>query len=167
MKKIGVIGIGNPLRQDDGIGIILIEKLIQKKNSFTKNIEFIDGGTGGIALIHLFARFDIVFLIDAVDFNAKPGDFKFFKIDEKVYSNKEINFTTHEDNILNVLAIMQKIGEKPEVYIFAIQPKKTDFKNKLTKDLDDKIYLLLTELEEKIKTFLLENKKVYFNLILN
>jgi hydrogenase maturation protease len=154
MKKIGVIGLGNPLRQDDGIGIILLEKLIQKKNKFTKNIEFIDGGTGGISLIHLFAKFDIVFLIDAVDFNAKPGDFKFFKIDEKVSSDKKINFTTHEDDILNVLELAWKIGEKSEVYIFAIQPKKTDFKNKLTKELENKTDLLLSKLEEKIKTFL-------------
>jgi hydrogenase maturation protease len=154
MKKIGVIGLGNPLRRDDGIGILLLEKLIQKKNNFTKNIEFIDGGTGGISLIYLFAKFDIVFLIDAVDFNAEPGDFKFFKIDEKVTSDKKVNFTTHEDNILNVLELAWKIGEKPEVYIFAIQPKKTDFKNKLTKEIENKTDLLLSKLEEKIKTFL-------------
>ncbi len=36
MKKIGIIGLGNPLRQDDGIGIILFEKLIQEKKQFSK-----------------------------------------------------------------------------------------------------------------------------------
>lgn len=154
MKKIGIIGLGNPLRQDDGIGIKLIEKLVKKKNRFSQNIEFIDGGTGGISLIHLFAKFDIVLLIDAIDFNAKPGDFKFFKIDDKVYSDKNINFTTHEENILNVLKIFEKIYEKPELYMFGIQPKKIDFKNKLTKELDNKIELILSSLEEKIKTFL-------------
>jgi len=154
MKKIGIIGLGNPLRQDDSIGINLIEKLVKKKNSFAKNIEFIDGGTGGISLIHLFAKFDIVLLIDAIDFNAKPGDIKFFKIDDKIYSDKNINFTTHEENILNVLKISEKIDEKPEVYMFGIQPKETDFENKLTKELENKIELILSKLEEKIKTFL-------------
>lgn len=154
MKKIGIIGLGNLLRQDDGIGINLIEKLIRKKNSFAKNIEFIDGGIGGISLVHLFAKFDIVLLIDAIDFNGKPGDFKFFKIDDKVYSDKNTNFTTHEVNILNVLKISEKIDEKPEVYMFGIQPKETDFKNKLTKELENKIELILSKLEEKIKTFL-------------
>jgi hydrogenase maturation protease len=154
MKKIGIIGLGNPLRQDDGIGINLIEKLIKKKNNYAKNIEFIDGGTGGISLVHLFAKFDIVLLIDAIDFNGKPGDFKFFKIDDKIYSDKNINFTTHEENILNVLKISEKINEKPEVYMFGIQPKKIDFKNKLTKELEIKIDLILSKLEEKIKTFL-------------
>ncbi len=154
MKKIGIIGLGNPLRQDDGIGIILIEKLTKKKNNFAENIEFIDGGTGGISLIHLFAKFDIVLLIDAVDLNAKPGDYKFFKIDDKVCSDKNINFTTHEENILNVLKLSEKIDEKPEVYMFGIQPKTTDFKNKLTKELEHKTDLLLSKLEEKIKTFL-------------
>jgi hydrogenase maturation protease len=154
MKKIGIIGLGNPLRQDDGIGINLIEKLNKKKNSFAQNIEFIDGGTGGISLVHLFAKFDIVLLIDAIDFNGKPGDIKFFKLDDKVYSDKNINFTTHEENILNVLKLSEKIDEKPEVYMFGIQPKKIGFKNKLTKKLEIKIDLILSKLEEKIKTFL-------------
>ncbi len=38
--------------------------------------------------------------------------------------------------------------------MFGIQPKKTDFKNKLTKELENKIELLLSKLEEKIKTLL-------------
>ena len=52
MKKIAVIGIGNPLRSDDGIGIVLIEKLIENKESFSKNVDFLDGGTGGFNLLH-------------------------------------------------------------------------------------------------------------------
>ncbi len=154
MKKIGIIGLGNPLRQDDGIGVNLIEKLLNKKNCFAENIEFIDGGTDGFSLIHLLAKFDIVILIDAIDFNGKPGDFKFFKIDNNVYSDKNINFTTHELNILNVLKISKKIDENPEIYIFGIQPNKIGFKNKLTIELENKIDLILNVLEEKIKTFL-------------
>jgi len=59
MKKIGVIGIGNPLRKDDGIGIVLLEKLVEIKDDLPDDIEYIDGGTGGMNLLHLFARFDI------------------------------------------------------------------------------------------------------------
>ena len=52
MKKIGVIGIGNPLRRDDGIGILLLEKLVERKENMPDDIEYIDGGTGGMNRNH-------------------------------------------------------------------------------------------------------------------
>ena len=52
--KAGIIGVGNPLRRDDGIGIVLLEKLIEKKSDLPEGIEYIDGGTGGMNLLHIF-----------------------------------------------------------------------------------------------------------------
>ena len=60
MKKVCVIGIGNTLRRDDGIGIVLLEKLIERKNKLPKNVDFINGGTGGMNLLHILVCYDAV-----------------------------------------------------------------------------------------------------------
>ena len=103
MKKIGVIGIGNLLRRDDAIGLILLKKLSERKNELPKDISLIDGGTGGMNLLHLLAKFDVVIIIDAVNFNGNIGESRLFRL-EDIYSKKTpITISTHESNFLNII----------------------------------------------------------------
>jgi hydrogenase maturation protease len=89
-QKIGIIGLGNPLRRDDGIGLLLLQHLQTQKKNLPKNIEYIDGGTSGMNLLHLLAQFDVVMLIDAVDFKGKPGDARVFSLNDIQNQKKPI-----------------------------------------------------------------------------
>lgn len=159
MKRIGVIGIGNPLRRDDGIGIVLLERLVGRKDELPAGIEYIDGGTGGMNLLHLLARFDIVVLIDAVKFCEHAGKSKLFKA-EDVYSKKiQIKTSTHDSDFLKIMQLSEKLGESPdEVYIFGVQPKDTSHGSNPSPELQQKIDLLLDNLISEIKPIL--NPKV-------
>lgn len=77
-KKIGIIGLGNPLHRDDGVGLLLLQRLQTQRIDLPKNIEYIEGGISGMNLLHLLTQFDTVLLIDAVDFKGKPGDARVF-----------------------------------------------------------------------------------------
>lgn len=155
MKRIGVIGIGNPLRRDDGIGIVLLERLVGRKDELPAGIEYIDGGTGGMNLLHLLARFDIVVLIDAVKFCEHAGKSKLFKA-EDVYSKKiQIKTSTHDSDFLKIMQLSEKLGESPdEVYIFGVQPKDTSHGSNPSPELQQKIDLLLDNLISEIKPIL-------------
>lgn len=151
MKNIGVIGIGNSLRRDDGIGIVLLEKLIERKDELPSDIEFIDGGTGGMNLLHLLARFDIVVIIDAVNFNGNIGESKLFTTEE-VYSKKtRFNISTHESDFLKIIRLSKELGENPdEIFIFGVQPKDTSHGQDFSLDLQQKIEPLLISLQNEI-----------------
>lgn len=151
MKNIGVIGIGNPLRRDDGIGIVLLEKLIERKDELPSDIEFIDGGTSGMNLLHLLARFDIVVIIDAVNFNGNIGESKLFTTGE-VYSKKtRFNISTHESDFLKIIHLSKELGENPdEIFIFGVQPKDTSHGQDFSLDLQQKIEPLLISLQNEI-----------------
>ena len=82
MKKHAVIGVGNPFRGDDGIGVFLLQKLQKQYTILKGTIDFIDGGTGGMNLFHLISPYEIVILIDAVDFRASAGTVKMFKLEQ-------------------------------------------------------------------------------------
>jgi len=160
MKEIGVIGIGNPLRRDDGIGIVLLEKLIGRKDELPNNVEFIDGGTGGMNLLHLFARFDVVVIIDAVNFDGNTGESKLFTT-EDVYSKKtQINISTHESDILKIIHLSRKLGENPdEIFIFGIQPKDTSFGQDFSSELQQKVEPLSVSLQNEVTSIFSKMKR--------
>jgi hydrogenase maturation protease len=145
MNKIGVIGIGNPLRKDDGIGILIIQQLQSIKDRFPKNIEFIDGGTGGMNLLHVLSRFECIIVIDAVDFGGIAGEFKVFSLDELCSKKINIGFSTHESDFLNIISISKKLKELPKhFFIFGIQPKDVLFGQDLSADLEMKVDFLVS-----------------------
>ena len=155
MTKIGIIGIGNPLRNDDGVGIILLEKLSQRKKDFSKKIEFIDGGTGGMNLLHYLSYFDVVFLLDAVNFNKNPGDIDFFKLDDIINENQNLSLSTHESDFSKIIQLSKKLNELPKnFFIVGIQPKDTSFGDKISEEITKKINSIIdyifVEIEKRI-----------------
>lgn len=159
MNKIGIIGIGNLLRNDDGVGIILLEKLIENKKKLPKGIEYVDGGTSGMGLLHQLARFDIVFVIDAVDFNGTPGELRLFKPEDVVNRKYNLSISTHDIDFLKIVKLSKKLKEKPEIFIFGIQPRDTSFSKGLSPELQQKINYILDSLISKIRTTLKKMSK--------
>jgi len=152
MKKIGVIGIGNTLRKDDGIGIILIEKLVEQKENFSKQLELIDGGTGGMNLLHLLARFDSVIIVDAVNFDGKPGETKTFTLDEIESKKIPVKTSTHESDFLKIIQLSKQLKECPtNLFIFGIQPKDTSHGQKLSSDLQKNLQSILYNINKEIE----------------
>ena len=159
MKKIGVIGIGNPLRKDDGIGIVLLEKLVEIKDDLPDDIEYIDGGTGGMNLLHLFARFDIVVFIDAVNFGGKVAESKFFNSEEVISKNIQIKISTHGSDILKIIQLSKELGENPdEIFIFGVQPQDMTPGTRLSHEIQENIDLLVNNLKVELKN-VMENIK--------
>lgn len=151
MKKIGVIGIGNPLRRDDGIGLILLEKLMKKQQGLPQRIECIDGGTGGMNLLHLLHRFDIVLVIDAVNFGGKVGESKVFNPENAKNDKSSLNLSSHDPGFLQVVQLSKKLSGHPAVIkIFGVQPRDTSYGTTLSPELENKINLFVDEIITEI-----------------
>jgi hydrogenase maturation protease len=152
MKKIGVIGLGNPLRHDDGLGIVLLELAQKNKEDFPEHIKFIDGGTGGMNLLHLLTRFDTVLLIDAVLFNGRPGETRFFCRDELLVKTPPVKMSTHEVNILQILRLSKQLNELPsQLFLFGIQPKDLSHGTDLSPELKSILPQIYKKLALKIQ----------------
>ena len=148
MKKFGIIGVGNPLRSDDGIGIFLLEKLVKQKKTLPKEIEYIDAGTGGMNLLHIFCEFEVVILIDAMQLNSKVGEFQLFTPDEIITNKNKFFISTHESQLPEVIQMSKELGELPKhFFIFGVQPKDICYKKNLSKELQNKTNFLLKNLK--------------------
>jgi len=73
--KIGVIALGNLLRQDDGVGSYFLEFLRRHlPQELQSEIEFLDGGRSGLELLSFIERQKKLLVLDAVNISAKAGE---------------------------------------------------------------------------------------------
>lgn len=156
MKTIGVIGLGNPLRCDDGVGITLLERLQQQKKQLPKNVEYIDGGTGGMNLLHSLSRFDTALIIDAVDFQGNPGESRVFTLEEIKSQKPAMRLSTHDPDFFHVLQLSKDLHELPQTLrIFGVQPydvsQGTRLSQNVTQHLDDLHRKLQNEIRKLAK----------------
>jgi len=122
--KILVLGIGNILFGDEGVGAHLAN-LIEQKYQFISDkhsVDVIDGGTLAQRLIPIITEYDKVFLIDCVDVDdANIGEVYCFDFD------KVPNFITwegsaHEIEMLQTLQMIEMMGDLPPVRIIGVVP---------------------------------------------
>jgi len=152
MKRIAVIGLGNPLRSDDAIGIFLLDKL---KGKIDKDIEIIDCGTGGFKLLHQLAKFDFILFIDAVNLSKEIGEYKYFSVDEVESNKDDYGLSTHENDLMKIINISRQIDEiSNSLFVFGIQPGNISFGTKISKEIQKNVDLYV----EKIIEIINENK---------
>ncbi|MEM7509598.1 MAG: hydrogenase maturation protease [Bacteroidota bacterium] len=157
MEKISILGFGNPVREDDGVGIYVIEKLKEKIQH--ENIEILDMGTSAFEVLFQLKGKDRIILIDAV-INTGEEVGTLYKLPAS-----EIEGSIKEDPLVflhslkwdQALSYAKKIllDEYPEhidVYLVAIDS--TRFNTEMTAAAveggDRLVDLLVNELEEKI-----------------
>ncbi len=116
--KISVVGIGNVLMSDEGVGIRVVEKL---RKMGLKNVEIYDGGNLNFQLLEYIGNSDVAIFVDAVDFEGKPGDVKVFRISEVKGPDF---FGIHDLDYTKVINIAKFCGiELPEAYVVGVKPK--------------------------------------------
>jgi hydrogenase maturation protease len=125
-KDVIVLGLGNILMSDEGIGVRIVERL-QKQASKFPDVEFIDAGTGGMNVLHLIANRTKAVIIDCALMAQSPGTIRRFAPDD-VKSVKQVShFSLHDVDILKVLELSKQLDECPqEVIIFGIEPAKVE-----------------------------------------
>jgi hydrogenase maturation protease len=121
-KDVIVIGLGNILLSDEGIGVHLIRRLTKQQSQFP-DVDFIEAGAAGMNLLHLIANRKKAIIIDCAKIGENPGAIRRFTPDD-VQSVKQLSgFSLHEIDILQVLNLSKQLGECPdEIVFFGIEP---------------------------------------------
>ena len=120
-----VIGLGNPLMGDEGIGIRLIAEFTRRPSGGEyADVLFLDAGTAGVGILHAIARKRKAVFLDCVLMGEQPGTIRRFS-PGGVRSRKTLGrFSFHEADLLGILELSRKLGEYPEeVVIFGIEPR--------------------------------------------
>jgi hydrogenase maturation protease len=117
-----IIGIGNYSMGDDSIGPRIVEHIT--KHGLNRGFETVDIADDGMRLLcYLTEETEKIVLVDAVDLDLPPGEFRLFRPSE-VETTKELKrLTSHEGDILKILELAKSLGQPlPLVTILGIQP---------------------------------------------
>jgi hydrogenase maturation protease len=122
-KEIAVLGLGNPLMSDEGIGVHIINELLKQKDKF-QNAEFIDAGTAGLSLIHLLAGRNKAVFIDCAYMKTEPGTIKRFTPEDVKSVKSLLHHSLHEADLLKIIDLARQLEQcPPQVVILGIEPQ--------------------------------------------
>ncbi|MBS4095905.1 MAG: HyaD/HybD family hydrogenase maturation endopeptidase [Sulfuricella sp.] len=123
--KIIVLGVGNIILSDEGVGVRAVEE-IERRYRFPDYVELIDGGTSGMEVMGNLSHADHVLILDAVNTGAAPGTVVKLSGAEvpKFFSMK---MSPHQVTLSDVLATLEFAGESPgSVTVIGVVPVSLD-----------------------------------------
>ena len=158
MKAL-VLGIGNVMFSDEGVGVHFAE-MMKRNYEFTHkthSLEFIDGGTLAIALTPIIARSDYLIVVDCISAEGgEVGDVYFFDY-EAMPSKISWNGSAHEVEMLETLNLMELAGDLPKTKILGVIPKRIE---PMSFELSNEVQKAALTME---KTLLLHLKELGFS----
>jgi len=148
MKDTIIIGIGNILLQDDGVGVHVIERLENEKLPST--IELVDGGTSTLDTLGFFLDYKKVIVVDCLKAGLEPGTI--YKIKpEDIKDYKKENLSIHDVQILDVVKMANMMDKYPEVVIFGIEPEKISLNLEMTETMISKIPEIIFNIKKELQ----------------
>jgi hydrogenase maturation protease len=145
--RILIIGIGNLLLGDEGIGIHVIQHLQQDPE--LQNIDILDGGTGGFRLLNFFLDHDLVVIMDAALDQKAPGTVT--RLEPKYTSDYPRTLVAHDIGLKDILDALELMEKKPKIVLFTVSIAKLD---RVTLDLSPTIRDAILPAAEKVKNYI-------------
>ena len=116
LKKTLILGIGNYLMGDEGIGVHLANRIEQE--ALPEGVDVLDGGTGGFHLLEYFELYDHIILVDAtLDGNA-PGTIRMIK--PRFAKDFPPAMSTHDIGLKDLVSALQILDRMPEIDLFVV-----------------------------------------------
>jgi hydrogenase maturation protease len=149
-----ILGIGNPMVGDDGVGIRVVEMLAER--DLPPSVQVEEAGLPGWGLPMWFEGFSNVILVDAVQMGQPPGSWKCFHAGEIRIVMEEGAFSLHQPDLACGLALSQALDLLPDnLSLYGIEPANVepgaDLSPEVRLGLPEIIESILSDLE-KIKT---------------
>ena len=145
-----VIGLGNPMRGDDGVGVRVTRTLIAE--NLPDNVQVVDGGTRGLGLVSLMEGWQRVILVDAADVGQAPGRFVRFTPQEARLLGEDQHLSAHEAGLRDALLLADALNLLPEeVIIYGVQPASLEWEDRLSSQVEASIPVLVGSILDELQ----------------
>lgn len=129
--RVVVLGIGNTILSDEGVGVHAVEAL-QERYELPESVELIDGGTSGMELLGPLSGTDVLIVLDAIKAGREPGTVVRLVGDEvPVFFRSKLS--PHQVSICDVLAGLEFSGDLPgDLVLIGVEPESLELGLELT-----------------------------------
>ncbi len=133
-----ILGVGNTLYGDDGLGVRIAESLQGQRLPEGVVVEI--ARLDGVDLVIRMDGWERVILIDAVQMGEKPGHWRRFKPEEVRLVEGGQGFSLHESGVASALELAQALGKLPkEVIIYGVEPEVLEVREELSPSVQSAI----------------------------
>ncbi|MBI5216223.1 MAG: hydrogenase maturation protease [Ignavibacteriae bacterium] len=138
-----IIGVGNILLGDDGVGIHAARELM--KYQLPKHVTVIDGGTLGIELINYYIGYERLIILDALQVDAPPGTIvRVNGVD--IQPKGFVPASAHDSTLTDILYFTSSVISLEQVTIIGVVPETTSYASLSLSECVKNAFPLLIEL---------------------
>jgi hydrogenase maturation protease len=149
-KDVVVVGLGNTLTADEGIGCAIAGHFLSQQEKYPE-VEFVDAGTGGMNLLHIISGRKKAIIIDCAVMGTELGTIKRFTPQQAKSIKQLSHYSLHEAEVLQIIEMSRKLGECPEtIVIFGIEPKSVENERELSETLSGRLSEYIKTIEKEL-----------------
>jgi len=142
--KTLVLGIGNLLMGDEGVGVRAVERLLA--TNLADQADLVDGGTGGLNLLPYFGEYPRIILVDAASDGQPAGTVSLIR--PRFPADFPATLTAHDIGLRDVVEAAVLMGDRPEVLLVTVSIDKVQ---PMTLDLSRPVLAALDEVERVVR----------------
>lgn len=150
--QITILGVGNILLRDEGVGVRVIEEL-KKNYIFPENVRIVDGGTQGLWLLSTIQESDHLIIVDAVLGGGAPGSF--YRLERAdLPKGLRVKQSAHDSDLVEALNLCSLVEKEPKTVVVIgiepldISPFGLDLSPEIEKKIDDIMGMVITEVNK-------------------
>ena len=131
VKPVLILGLGNPLQGDDGVGCRVVQEL--EERTLPDDVEVMDGGVPGVGLLNLFEGRRRVIIVDAAEMGQAAGSVVRFRPEDVILTGSGRRFSLHRSGVADALALASELKlALPEIVVFGVQTERVDWNDSLS-----------------------------------
>ncbi|MBU2511590.1 HyaD/HybD family hydrogenase maturation endopeptidase [bacterium] len=141
-----ILGVGNILHSDDGIGIKIL-KYLESQFQFPEEIELVDGGTVGAQLDRTIVNKDWIIIIDALDVKGPVGEVRVLCGEDFINRPGIIKMSPHQVGFLDLIQLMKMEGTEPkQIDLIGVIPANTNDGFEMAPEVDAAVNTVVEKL---------------------
>ena len=150
-NKILILGVGNTLLSDEGLGVQMLDYL-QAHHPGLEHVTYIDGGTLSFTLAAWIEDADDLIIVDAAELKAAPGTVQVFEGEAVDRFAGKTKRSVHEVSIGDLLSIARLTDALPDNRLLvAVQPKNVDWGSELSPEVEQAMPVAAQQIVDAIK----------------
>jgi len=146
LNKIAVLGFGNILMNDDGLGPYVI-KVLESFYEFGEGVSVLDIGTPGLGIDQYLEGLDLLIVVDTVHARGEPGEIHTYRLDDILKHAPGIRMSPHDPGLKEALLSLQFLGVAPhEVLLVGVIPADVSMGTQLTEPVRKAVPKVIAEI---------------------
>ncbi len=148
-SSVRIIGVGNPFRGDDAVGILVARQLAGLD---LPGVQILERSGEGTALMEAMQGCETLYLIDAMQSEASPGEILRFEAHDEPLPAHFSATSTHAFGVAEAIEMARLMGELPsKLIVYGIEGKNYAAGQNLSLEVEHAIPILVDRLREELK----------------